>query len=516
MAEIMDAAWINAKLMAHYAVQQPTSGDQLHESLRSKQDKNPLAKGVAMYSLITRLWIIPGLCFPAFASAGLVVEYYNPDLDHYFIAADPGEQAFVDGGTVGRWQRTGSAFPAGGDSQVCRFYGSEIGPNSHFYTADPGECDYLKSLYNPAEKSWKFESNDFAITLPASEGVCPTGLFPVYRAYNNGSARGVDSNHRITNDSAAIQEVVSRGWHDEGIVMCSAQIGTTATTPTCPSTQVIQYGICTESCTAPLVAKGGFCSPASSTTDLFQAYAENVIVGGFHSVSVYVSDSIQGGGAGCGDKAPFYDRATFEANVMAAGGSVTRSTPNEFCASDGALTQCLKKIDDTLVMDKRDAQDYSVELFMTGLVNGQMTYVNFDTQTNMASVESQAKDTSITNGGNCGSSMIRVTQTKEAVNGDWTGYKTTYAPVTQTGSTVAAKASCTNQVCTILDSSAVTITLSNFIYSSGAWLTATGASKYAGASISVDRQLLSMFVCNSPLEEAKAFENCSFYTFRHE
>ena len=134
----------------------------------------------------------------------------------------------------------------------------------------------------------------------------------------------------------------------------------------------------------------------------------------------------------------------------------------------------------------------------------------------MASVESQAKDTSITDGGNCGSSMIRVTQTKEAVNGDWTGYKTTYAPVTQTGSTVAAKASCANQVCTILDSSAVTITLSNFIYSSGAWLTATGASKYAGASISVDRQLLSMFVCNSPLEEAKTFENCSFYTFRHE
>ena len=135
-----------------------------------------------MYSLITRLLIIPGLCFPAFASAGLVVEYYNPDLDHYFIAADPGEQAFVDGGTVGRWQRTGSAFPAGGDSQVCRFYGSEIGPNSHFYTADPGECGYLKYIYNPAEKSWKFESNDFAITLPASDGICPTGLFPVYRA----------------------------------------------------------------------------------------------------------------------------------------------------------------------------------------------------------------------------------------------------------------------------------------------------------------------------------------------
>jgi hypothetical protein len=106
------------------------------------------------------------------AYSATVVEFYNPDLDNFFITADPAEQTFVDGGTVGNWQRTGNTFPTGGPAQACRFYGSPVGPNSHFYTADAGECNYLKSIYNPAEKSWKFESNDFQ-TTGASGGACP-------------------------------------------------------------------------------------------------------------------------------------------------------------------------------------------------------------------------------------------------------------------------------------------------------------------------------------------------------
>jgi Repeat of unknown function (DUF5648) len=48
-------------------------------------------------------------------------------------------------------------------------------------------------------------------------------LMPIYRAYNNGSARGIDSNHRITSSATAIQQVLARGWVDEGIVMCAPQ-----------------------------------------------------------------------------------------------------------------------------------------------------------------------------------------------------------------------------------------------------------------------------------------------------
>jgi lysyl endopeptidase len=164
--------------------------------------------------------------FSPVATTGTVVEYYNPDLDHYFIAADPGEQAFVDSGAVGRWQRTGTTFMSGGNVPVCRFYGSMLpGPNSHFYTASAEECTQLKQLQaitSATQKRWNFESLDFLTMMPM-DNTCPADTTPIYRAYNNGFSKNIDSNHRITSDQAAIQEVVTRGWINEGVVMCAAQ-----------------------------------------------------------------------------------------------------------------------------------------------------------------------------------------------------------------------------------------------------------------------------------------------------
>ncbi len=158
-----------------------------------------------------------------------VLEFYNTNLDNYFITADSGEAAAIDGGSAGPgWIRTGNSFKSGGTTSVCRFYGSQSpGPNSHFYTVDPAECQGLKDQQIPAGdprkltvKSWNFESLDF-VSTPATNQTCPTGTTPVYRAYNNGFARGVDSNHRITSSLTAIQEVVTRGWSNEGVVMCA-------------------------------------------------------------------------------------------------------------------------------------------------------------------------------------------------------------------------------------------------------------------------------------------------------
>ena len=154
-----------------------------------------------------------------------IVEFYNINLDHYFITADAGEAAGIDGGSAGPgWIRTGNSFKSGGSTPVCRFYGSQVpGPNSHFYTLASPECDGLKQLQaiTPAtQKRWNFESLDF-VSTPPIDGTCPTGTTPVYRAYNNGFARGVDSNHRLSIAVTAIQEVVTRGWINEGVVMCA-------------------------------------------------------------------------------------------------------------------------------------------------------------------------------------------------------------------------------------------------------------------------------------------------------
>ena len=159
-----------------------------------------------------------------------VVEFYNPDIDAFFITADLYEGFGVDLGAAGRsWIRTGGSFKAGGASPVCRFYGSvSPGPNSHFYTVDPFECAVLKSRQLAAndprrltEKSWNFESFDFQSTQPAASRSCPAGTEPIYRAYNNGSVRGIDSNHRLSRDANAIIDLVRRGWVSEGVKMCA-------------------------------------------------------------------------------------------------------------------------------------------------------------------------------------------------------------------------------------------------------------------------------------------------------
>jgi hypothetical protein len=89
-------------------------------------------------------------------------EFYNIDLQHYFVTAVAAEATAIDNGSAGPgWVRTGASYEVLGGpttsflfndpkallaaSPVCRFYGTPgIGPNSHFYTADANECNIVK------------------------------------------------------------------------------------------------------------------------------------------------------------------------------------------------------------------------------------------------------------------------------------------------------------------------------------------------------------------------------------
>ena len=166
-----------------------------------------------------------------------VVEYYNAGLKHYFITAEPAEIANLDGGAFnGAWKRTGrgfNAWPLAGKPAdavpVCRFFGTDqyrangtrIGPNSHFYTADPAECAFVKTGYQSVAAdgrsypAWTYEGDVFAVKL-AVGGACPGGTQPLYRAYNDG-ANG-DPNHRYSTDPAVLTAMA--GWTFEGLVMC--------------------------------------------------------------------------------------------------------------------------------------------------------------------------------------------------------------------------------------------------------------------------------------------------------
>lgn len=166
-----------------------------------------------------------------------VVEYYNPTLRHFFVTAYPAEIASLDSGAFGSaWQRTNNLFPAwdvsgapAGSVPVCRFFGTDqyrgdgtrIGPNSHFYTADPAECAFVKTAWpstagnGVAYPAWSYEADAFAATLPAG-GACAAGTQGLYRAYNNG-ADG-DPNHRYSLNAGVLQGMA--GWSFEGLVMC--------------------------------------------------------------------------------------------------------------------------------------------------------------------------------------------------------------------------------------------------------------------------------------------------------
>ena len=183
--------------------------------------------------------VLAALSFSALAAEPETeaVEFYNRTLGHYFITATASEAKLVDDGAAGPdWVRTGRSFPAWLDpanapsnaAGVCRFYSA--GANSHFYTADSGECEGLKQL-EAAERDrarstgapilgWQYEGLSFRIEAPTG-GSCPAGTTAVSRVYNNGFVNGDGSNHRFVDDSELRGLMVDRSWISEGVVFCS-------------------------------------------------------------------------------------------------------------------------------------------------------------------------------------------------------------------------------------------------------------------------------------------------------
>ena len=154
-----------------------------------------------------------------------VVEFYNTQLDHYFMTADVPEIASIDSGGAGPgWVRTNATFSAWASdvdapidaALVHRFYGTpNIGPNSHFYTISPTELAIVRK-----DRGWREEiDNWFWMVAPAASGACPAGTTPIYRAYNNRFAVN-DSNHRYTTSLVVLNEMKGRGWIPEGTVLC--------------------------------------------------------------------------------------------------------------------------------------------------------------------------------------------------------------------------------------------------------------------------------------------------------
>lgn len=164
-----------------------------------------------------------------------IYEYFNSSNKHYFMTASEAEAKGIDAGSAGPgWSRTGNTLKAWkadanqADSlSVCRFY--TFGANSHFFTANAGECQALRDIEAAQRKTltpqqqfmgWQYEGTAFKIKTPNSDGLCPLGTETVHRAYNNRHAEN-DPNHRFTPWIEDFSDLIAKGWVYEGVAMCA-------------------------------------------------------------------------------------------------------------------------------------------------------------------------------------------------------------------------------------------------------------------------------------------------------
>jgi DNA-binding beta-propeller fold protein YncE len=143
------------------------------------------------------------------------IEYYNANLDHYFVTSLDVEIAALDGGALAGWARTGQSFgvyPPGtaAGAPVCRFYIPPDFGDSHFYSASASECAEVAAKF----PMLKLESPEvFRIDTPdVDSGTCPPADVPVYRVWNQRK----DSNHRYTTSRATRDAMVAKGYVAEG------------------------------------------------------------------------------------------------------------------------------------------------------------------------------------------------------------------------------------------------------------------------------------------------------------
>jgi serine protease len=213
----------------------------------------PLAKTLFVV-IFSAVLAAPGVAQTPPAT-GRMVELYNTILNHYFYTnRTNGELEVIERGGAGPgWVRTGIEFETALSQYTqtltfFRFYGSPtIGPNSHFCTTDPAEADTLRALQAATpdgQQRWNYEGILHAPVfrfLPDSDprreftfekrgcvigGATPPMASRIFRFYNNGAQRGIDSNHRFVyeRDDGTMEKMTSEGWTREGIVFCSLRV----------------------------------------------------------------------------------------------------------------------------------------------------------------------------------------------------------------------------------------------------------------------------------------------------
>jgi hypothetical protein len=145
----------------------------------------------------------------------MVVEYYNPERDQYFITATYADINALDSGSIPGWQRTGWTFSAastysadlGLTQRVCRFYTQAS--DSHFYST--AECAQVVQHPDYVVE----RGNEFYVSpADAATGACLQDfeLIPVF-----GVRRvGIDGGQRFTTNVFIRNLMIQQGYVTDG------------------------------------------------------------------------------------------------------------------------------------------------------------------------------------------------------------------------------------------------------------------------------------------------------------
>ncbi len=168
------------------------------------------------------------------SATATVTEFYNPDLDYYFMTGRAIDKQILDGRP--EWRRTGQDFKifsqqSDGALPFERFFFANAARaglrGTHFYTSLANEQRLLTSLNtkNEALRAKPFLEGVEGYTIETlANGTCPSQTIPVYRAFRGPPRFNDDANHRFSTSLTQHQEMINRlGWADEGIVFCAVQ-----------------------------------------------------------------------------------------------------------------------------------------------------------------------------------------------------------------------------------------------------------------------------------------------------
>ena len=176
-----------------------------------------------------------------------MVEYWNPQLDFYFMTSREDEKRtldnVVDGSTNHLWYRSGywfktDPFSSSTTSSISRYFiagAAKSGSRgSHFYTAlnsdratisASGLERFTLNCQGIANGTFCNEGIDSYVAIPIGTGTgatCRVGEVPIYRVFRGPPRYVDDGNHRyLTNTSMYIYMVNGLGWTAESINFCA-------------------------------------------------------------------------------------------------------------------------------------------------------------------------------------------------------------------------------------------------------------------------------------------------------